>query len=89
MHFNLVTVYFGQISNKRRILRCGAYFCLSVNGAVLETRHLLEEMQYSAYALSVSYTKSLHFSCKIYSGYSKLYSVLVGTLNYAISRTYF
>ena len=89
MYFNLVTDYFGQISNKRRILRCGACSCLSVNGAVLETRHLLEEIRYSAYALSASYTKNLHLSHKIFSGYSKLESLLIGTLNYVISREYF
>ena len=57
MNFNLVIVYYGQISKKRCILRSllegGVYSCLSVNGAVVisgrrlfEIRRLLEEIRY-------------------------------------------
>ena len=35
MHFSLVTGRYGHVSNKRRILRCGTYYDLNVNGASL------------------------------------------------------
>ena len=51
IHFNLVTVYYGQISKKHRIFRSllegGAYSFLSVKDAVLTSgRRLLEEIRY-------------------------------------------